>query len=218
MLAAIWFGTLLLAAGLGASLVRTGAGGSERSTLQSLQADNEALKDRIAVWQRSEQVARAAVADLQQSLGDREEEIDGLRADLAFYGRLVGGAQREGLSVHGIELVPVAHSRAWNFVVTLTQNFKRGAETRGRLSLVVEGVRDGKLATLDWPTLTQQKGANGIGFAFKYFQQLKGTIMLPQGFDPNRVRVRADGEGGRVEQDISWQAAVNGEETNDVRQ
>ena len=54
--------------------------------------------------ERSEQVAKAAVGDLQQTLRDREEEIESLRSDLAFYGRLVGGGKREGLAVHVLKV------------------------------------------------------------------------------------------------------------------
>ncbi|MGA9421225.1 MAG: DUF6776 family protein [Rhodanobacteraceae bacterium] len=218
ILAGVWFGSLILAGLLGAALARSGSAVSEHSRVKSLDSENETLKDRVVVLQRSEQVAKAAVADLQQTLGDREEEIAGLRADLAFYGRLVGGTQREGLSVHTIKLTPMARSHAWNFVATLTQNFKRGKQTRGRLRIAIDGVREGKLAKLDWPALTQQKGADGLAFDFKYFEQIKGTIMLPQGFDPNRVRVTADGDFGHLQQVFSWEDAIKGEESDDVRQ
>lgn len=178
----------------------------------------DALLKRIAVLERSEQVAKAALAELQSTLRDREEEIAGARADLAFYGRLVGGARREGLSVHAIHLEPVAGSRAWNFTVTLTQNFKRGAQTSGQLTLSVSGIRDGKLETLDWRQLAAASDEAGIGFEFKYFQQVQGTIMLPEGFEPNRVRATVDGAGGHGEQEFSWADSAKLEEKTDVRQ
>ena len=218
LLACAWLISVIVAGLLGAALVHVQSNGLVHARIKSLDVDNEALKDNVAVLRRSEQVAKAAVADLQQTLGDRQEEIDGLRADLAFYGRLVGGGQREGLAVHGIKLTPIKASRAWNFVATLTQNFKRGKQTKGRLRVAIEGVREGKLAKLDWATLTQQKDAAGLDFNFRYFEQMKGTIMLPVGFDPNRVRVMADGDFGHVEQVFSWEDAIKGEEGNDVRQ
>jgi hypothetical protein len=119
--------------------------------------------------------------------------------------------------VHVLKISRVADSGAWNFVATLTQNFKRGQDTKGRLTLAVEGVRDGKLATLDWAALTQGQDPSGIAYGFKYFQQVNGTIMLPEGFQANRVRVRADGDAGRVEQDFAWSDAIKGEEGGDVR-
>lgn len=217
LLALVWLGSLLIVAALAALLATGAPHRDEAGRLAAAAKENEQLKSRVAVLERSEQVARAALADVQQSLRERDEEVDGLRADLTFYGRLVGGSKREGLAVHALRVKPVAGSHAWNFTVTLTQNFKRGQDLRGRMTLSVEGVQDGKLRTLDWNALSQDRGA-GIEYGFKYFQQVSGTIMLPDGFAANRVVVRADGDGDRVDQDFSWKDAMKGEESDDVRQ
>jgi hypothetical protein len=214
---AIWLVSLVVVAALTAAVVSYGFERASRSRDSAAERDTEALKAQIARLERSEKVAKAAVGDLQQTLRDREEEIESLRSDLAFYGRLVGGSKREGLAVHVLKISHVGDSGAWNFVATLTQNFKRGQDTKGRLTLAVEGVRDGKLATLDWAALTQGQDPSGIAYGFKYFQQVNGTIMLPEGFQANRVRVRADGDAGRVEQDFAWSDAIKGEEGGDVR-
>ena len=214
--ALLWLGSLTLAVVFTSLFLTTGSQQASGPTVED--ADTTALKMRIVVLERSEQVAKAALVDLQQTLRDREEEIAGVRADLAFYGRLVGGAKREGLAVHALSLTPVADSRAWNFSATLTQNFKRGPETRGKLTIAVSGIRDGKLETIDWKDLTQSPGDSGIAYAFKYFQQVKGTIMLPEGFEPNRVRASADGDGGHSDQEFPWNDAAQTEETNNVRQ
>jgi hypothetical protein len=213
----VWLGSLLIVGALVAYFTARGTQHEGVSRLAAVDKETDALKSRIAVLERSEQVAKAALADVQQSLREREEEVDGLRADLAFYGRLVGGSKREGLAVHVLRLRPVKNSQAWNVVATLTQNFKRGQDIKGRLTMSVEGVQGDKLTTLDWAALAQGQEKSGIEYGFKYFQQVGGTIMLPVGFVPNRVIVRADGEGARVEQEFSWKDATKGEESDDVR-
>jgi hypothetical protein len=215
---AMWLGSLLIVAGLVASLVSRAPGPDHTAELAVALKEIEALKTRVAMLTRSEQVAKAALGDVQQTLRDREEEVDGLRADLAFYGRLVGGGKREGLAVHALQVATVKNSRAWNFTATLTQNFKRGEQIKGRLTLSVEGVAEGKLKTLDWSGLSQGQESSGIEYSFKYFQQVGGTIMLPAGFAANRVIVRAEGDGGRVEQEFSWKDAIKGEESENVPQ
>ncbi|MEO8011109.1 MAG: DUF6776 family protein [Dokdonella sp.] len=215
LLVAAWLGSMLLVSAATLAFVsRHSMRTDSAPPVDSTQLD--ALKSQLAVVQRSEQVAREALAQLQSTLREREEEIAGVRADLAFYGRLVGGAKREGIAVHSLRLTPVPDSRAWNFSATLTQNFKRGPETRGRLKLLVSGVAEGKLQTLEWSELGQQQ-SSGMEYAFKYFQQIDGTIMFPEGFEPNRVRAIADGEGGRAEQEFPWKDAANAGEDNDVR-
>ncbi len=216
--AAVWLGSLLIVAALAAALVSRSPSATRLAELEAANKEINDLKGRVAMAARSEQVAKAAVTDLQQTLRDREEEIDGLRADLAFYGRLVGGGKREGLAVHALRLKPLKDSQAWNFTATLTQNFKRGDQVDGRLSMTVEGVAGGKLQTLDWAALTQGQQGAGIEYGFKYFQQVGGTIMFPAGFAPNRVVVRADGDGAHVEQEFQWQDAIKGEESDNVPQ
>lgn len=216
LLAVAWLISLLVAAWIGWALTARDEGVRNTRTVTDLQEQNEALKARVSVVQRAEQVAKVALEDLRRSLGERDEEIASLRADLAFYGRLVGGTRREGLAVHDLRLTPVAGSRAWNFVATLTQNIKRGQDIRGRLTLSVEGVKDGKLTTLDWKSLVDAGAASGIEYGFKYFEQVKGTIMLPEGFTPNRLHLQADGSGNRAEQDFQWADAVKIQETTDV--
>lgn len=188
----------------------------ERDMIETLSSENDTLRQRVVVLERSEMIAKTALADVQQTLSARAEEIDTLRADLAFYGRLVGGQQREGLAVHAIRIRPVNESNAWNFDVTLTQNFKRGQQTRGQLKLVVEGIEDEKLRNLDWAQLTQSPSADGIAYDFRYFEQVSGTIMIPKGFEPNRIRVHAQGEGGRATHEFAWADALQGEERIDV--
>jgi hypothetical protein len=214
----VWLGSLLIVGTLVAYFIARASQHDGVSRLAVIDKESEQLKSRIAVLERSEQVAKAALVDVQQTLRERDEEVDGLRADLAFYGRLVGGSKREGLAVHALRLRAVKDSKAWNVVATLTQNFQRGQDIKGRLTMSVEGVQGEKLTTLDWSALAQGQDKSGIEYSFKYFQQVSGTIMLPDGFAPNRVIVRADGEGARVEQEFSWKDAIKGEESDDVRQ
>lgn len=216
LVVAAWLVSLLVVAVVVTRCVPRNAGQARDTTaLDAERRNNAQLETRIATLSRSEQVAKAALGDLQQSLRDRDEEIDSLRADLAFYGRLLGG-KREGLAVHALRVTPVAGSHAWNFVATLTQNFKRGDETNGRLSLSIEGVAAGKLETIEWKDLAQGGNVSGIAYAFKYFEQVRGTMMLPDGFTPNRVVVHAEGDGARTEQSFAWADAVKGQESENV--
>jgi Family of unknown function (DUF6776) len=216
-----WLVSVALAAGAIVVLRDRVAAAGDHSVLDRLARTNEDLQRRIAVLERSEQVARAANADLQQVLRDRQEQIFGLRADLAFYSRLTGtGALREGLAVQSVRLTPAAEPRVYNFTLTITQNLRAGRVTAGRARVSVTGVRDGKLVTLGWPELAANQDHDGMQFSFKYFQQLKGAVMLPDGFTPNRIHAEADGGGdmGHAEQDFAWSDALSAPEVTDVQQ
>ncbi|MGH8084680.1 MAG: DUF6776 family protein [Lysobacter sp.] len=197
----------------GSADVRAQLAASE-SARERLQADHEELQQRVATLNRSDQISRDANRDLQGTLAERDEQIAGLRADVAFYERLVGAtAQRRGLSVHALTMQsqgvqPQADS-VWHFQSTLTQNLNRGAVSAGRLTLEIEGSNDGKLRTLEWDALRQQEDADGVEYSFKYFQQVEGDVILPEGFSPVRVTVHLQpGSGAAVEQSFTWGQAT----------
>lgn len=185
---------------------RTRAELSRTRGIVELQArELEQLRQRVATLERSDQISRDANRDLQGTLAARDEEIAGLRADVAFYERLVGAtAQRRGLSVHGLRMQP-QQGGAWHFTSTLTQNLNRGAISSGRLQLAIEGMQEGRLRRLDWGDLRQQPGAPGLEYSFRYFQQVEGDVVLPGGFAPVRVTARLlPRSGAPVEQSFTW--------------
>ncbi|MBN6151897.1 hypothetical protein JR065_16245 [Xanthomonas sp. AmX2] len=178
--------------------------------LQAQQRQIEALNQRQATLARSDQISRAANNEVQSSLAERDEEIAGLRADVAFYERLVGAtSQRKGLTVHSAEFAPEAGG-TWHYNVVLTQNLNRGAISQGQMRLAVEGVRGGKLTTVAWDELHQKSGVPGQEYSFRYFQQLDGSVILPKDFTPQRVRVSLSGGGASVNQTFDWTLAGNG--------
>lgn len=216
LLGLVWLASLLCAVGIGLALNPTVIKDESGVQMETLRQENDALKGRESMLKRSEQIVRVALEDLQRSLSERQEEISGLRADLAFYGRLVGGARREGLAIQAMRLRPVADSRAWNFAVTLTQNIKRDKDIEGAVTVDIDGVLADKLTRLDWKSLQQRDPAPAIEYRFKYFQQVRGTVILPEGFTPSRLHVHAEGDGSSADQDFDWAEAQRSEETNDV--
>jgi hypothetical protein len=178
---------------------QVGGSGVSRTELRALNDELDEMRQKVTTLRRSDQISRNANVELQATLAEREEEISGLRADVAFYERLVGSTgQRRGLNAHEAVFTPEAGG-TWHYVITLTQNLNRGAISKGTMRFSVEGVRAGKLASLKWDELLQEPGAPAQPFSFRYFQQLEGSVMLPEGFTPQRVRVQlAPGGGDQV--------------------
>ena len=192
--------------------------GDPRAQLEELQRRSEAqhdviaeLQQRVATLTRSDQISREANADVQSMLAEKDEQIAGLRADVAFYERFVGNSgPRRGLAVHSVEFVPEAGG-SWRYEVVVTQSINRGGLTKGQMEFVVAGVRDGKLTTLNWDELHQKADAPAQDYSFRYFQRLGGSVILPAGFTPQRVQVTLRGSGANVEQAFDWTLATPGD-------
>lgn len=190
--------------GPGGSDMHTRLSASEKAN-RHLQKQMDEMQQKVVTLGRSDQISRDANRDLQRALAEREEEIAGLRADVAFYERLVGAtSQRRGLTVHALRMTE-QNGSAWEFQTTLTQNLNRGAVSSGRLSLSIEGTLDGKRRELAWDDLRQGDDTEGTPFSFKYFQQVKSDVFLPEGFSPVRVTVTLQPRSGAaVSESFSW--------------
>lgn len=169
------------------------------------------LRQREATLSRSEQISRDANRDVEDTLAEKDEEIASLRADVAFYERFVGSSgPRKGLSVHSAEFAPEAGG-SWRYEVVLTQSINRGGLTQGDLRFAVEGVRDGKLTTVNWDELQQKPDAPAQHYSFRYFQRLGGSVILPPGFTAQRVKLSLRGNGANVDQAFAWTLKSSGE-------
>lgn len=179
--------------------------GNPQRQLADQQGELEGLRQQVSTLTRSDQISRDANRELQGTLAERDEEIAALRADVAFYERFVGAtAQRRGLTVHELRMQPRTE-QGWHYTATLTQSLSREAASVGSMRLSVEGTREGRLETLEWPDLRQREDADGVAYSFKYFQQVEGDIVLPPGFEPLRVTVHLEPErGSAVERPFSW--------------
>ncbi|GAB3729925.1 membrane protein [Luteimonas pelagia] len=170
-------------------------------------AELAALRQREANLARSDQVSRDANAALQDTLADSEARIAGLRRELAFYERLAGGAATGGLRVHTAEFTREA-AGTWRYRLVLSQGKRRTGKSAGTVRFAIDGVRDGRMASVDWNALHQAASVAAQPFAFRYFQSLTGSVMLPDGFTPQRVRVQLRGENESREQTLAWDAVV----------
>lgn len=186
-----------------------GAGRSIGLQVEQIKENEQMLKQaqqQLATLRRSEQISRNANTELQSTLSDRDEEIEGLRADVAFYERLVGAtAQRRGLTVHDIEFSPEVGG-TWKFTATITQNLNRGSISQGSMKFSVEGISMGRLKTVPWEILVQKSDMAGKAYSFRYFQELEGSILLPSNFTPQRVKVALRGNNGQADQVFPWNA------------
>lgn len=184
---------------------------AENARLREQTKQLDELRQRVTTLKRSDDISRAANQELQTSLSERDEEVSALRADVAFYERLVGtSGQRRGLSVHSVKMQQDANG-SWHYATTLTQNLNRGKISQGDLTLQIEGAKAGKLQTLQWNDLLQKPDAPAQPFEFRYFQKVEGSVMLPPGFTPHRVRVYLRSEGTTIQQAFPWSDALRGE-------
>jgi hypothetical protein len=178
-----------------------------QATLEQLEAE----KSRATIAEREASVVRDANAILRASERERQDEIAGLRADLAFYRRL-GGANgsQAPLALHYLELQATQSPRVYRIIFTLTQNLRWAAVISGSIQLGVDGINKGVAQHLTEEQLLAET-AEPLRFKFKYFQQFERLITLPDGFEASQLTIRLRSASLRtpIEQSVAWQSLFN---------
>ncbi len=176
----------------------------------------EASKAQLQVAEQEAAVMRRANQLIREDESSRQAELNRLQGELDFYQRLAGiSGTQAGLAVYQLELRPTGSTRVFQFLLTLTQNLQRSEITSGIARINVDGTMGDQPLTLPWSRLTE--GEKPLPeFRFKYFQQLDGFIVLPEGFMPSQVRISLEAQGQRgepVSRSFAWnelaEAAAN---------
>jgi hypothetical protein len=217
VIAALWIGSLL---GLYAYLKQTLVPGftqletslrETRLELARAQTSIDELRLSATRFERAEQIAQEANASLTRQLNDRQDEVAQLRADLSFFQRLLeDNADQRGVAIYSLRLRAAPAPRTYRYVVTLSQNLQMGQVTRGNLRMVVRGVQNGQRRRLSLKDLGTNDAAAAVPYEFKYFQQLDGSLVLPEGFVPDAVELKLENREGqqRAAREVAWEAAL----------
>jgi len=189
---------------------------TQKNEIKSLTSRLEASKSQLQVAEQEAAVMRRANQLIREDESNRQAELNRLQGELDFYQRLAGiSGTQAGLAVYQLELNPTGSKRVFHFLLTLTQNLQRSDITSGTARIDVLGTQGDRPVTLPWSKLTEGNKPRPE-FRFKYFQQLDGYILLPQGFMPSQVRItlEAQGQSGKsVSRSFDWavlaEAAAN---------
>lgn len=174
---------------------------------RDLQAENAKLREEKAVLERTRQIKEEAYRRLDETVGGLQGEVAELKRELAFYRGIVSPKEgARGLQVENLEVSRNAVERSYRVKVVLTQVLKNDNLAKGVVRLGFEGSLNGEMKVLDLKQVSLGE-ADGLEYRFKYFQNLKGDVVLPEGFVPSRVIVTVDPEGkGRseIEKVFDW--------------
>lgn len=155
------------------------------------------LQARQVVLEREAEVLRQANRILRETESKRQAELGRLQSELDFYRRLAGsGGAQSGLDVYRAEVVPTESRQVFQFILTLTQNIQRASMVNGRVRIDIEGILDNRPVNLHWAQISDGE-APEPAFRFKYFQQLEGYLVLPDGFDPVRISLTLESKSQR---------------------
>lgn len=181
------------------------------TTVDALREANTALRERVAILERAQQVEGNAYKNVDVHLRSLQDEVLALKEEVAFYRGIVSAGKEKGLNIQTFVLDKEASPGAYRFQLVLTQNLKRVKTISGKVKLKIMDELDGRSKELLVSDMAG-KQADYLNFEFKFFQRIEGRFTLPDGFKPERLQINVVSSGKRpasVEKSFEWQGLAS---------
>lgn len=162
---------------------------------------------------RSCEIDAEACRALRLSLSAMEKESAGLREQLAFYRHVVAPDQAQtGARVLELAVLPGDDADSWRYDLVLVQGVGQSQPAEGSFQFELAGLSAGKPMTLTAAQLAREKSLPQV-YSFRYFEEFGGEIVLPQGFQPQRLTVTLTPKGEaaaarRAVETFEWSALI----------
>ena len=167
----------------------------------------EDLSQRVAVLEKGGEVDRQAADGFRDTVKDLKDQVSVLEQEVAFYkGIMAPGSADKGLRISRIDLDAISANQ-YSYAVMMTQVVDNTNYVQGEVAVNVIGLRSGEQEVIALRDLDENISELGIPFRFRYFQELKGVLNLPDGFIPQQLQVVMQSRGQnsqRVEETRNW--------------
>ena len=177
-----------------------------KQQLEESQAEIIESKRRATMIERNSRIDGDASAELKETLAQAQSEALKLKKELSFYKSIV--APEQGSRSLAIQTVQLKKDDAggFSYKIMVTQRGRNDQFARGTVDVTVEGVDKGKSVTYKLSELTKDTKVP-MKFGFKYFQNFEGVMNLPDGFQPDAIRVKVNPKTGKLkalDEQFAW--------------
>jgi hypothetical protein len=180
-------------------------------TVETIRTGNTALRERVAILERAQQVEGKAYENVDVHLRSLQDEVLALKEEIAFYRGIVSAGKEKGLKIQTFVLDKETSSGAYRFQLVLTQHLKRVKIISGTVKLNIVDEQNGKPTRLLLSDSSGQQ-TTSLKFKFKFFQRIEGRFTLPDGFKPDRLQIQVVSKGRKpasVEKSFEWQGITS---------
>lgn len=159
-----------------------------RKAVTELEQERDSVRQQLTNLQRSSQIDREATRMAQLELTGLQEERQELEKEVEFLRNLVEDGATGMLRIKDFRLSASDQERVYNYQFTVSQSKEDFGWTRGGVYLTISGTGRSGSETLDLPQVDPD-GVKNHKIKFRHFQNIKGSIRLPEGFAPDGVFV-----------------------------
>lgn len=179
-----------------------------RADVVDLNSEAEALRQQVVNLQLGAQVDHKANEEVRNQVIGLQEKITALEEDISFYrGLMSPSANSRGLTIGALNVISTGASREFEYKLVMQQLATDHQLLSGYLNFSIVGRRGDEEVAIPLYQVSDQVEEANIPLRFKYFQNVAGRLTLPDGFEPQRIEVKAQTTGNNretVEKKFGW--------------
>lgn len=176
--------------------------------LQMARDEISANSQRVIMLEKGGEVDRKSTEGLRQNMVDLRTQIATLQEEVAFYkGIMAPSSRKQDLRIQKFDLEKTLEQKRFKFKLVLTQVGTNQRFISGLAGVNIVGVLNGKQKVYGLRDLSEDIQDYGIKYKFRYFQEIVGELVLPDGYIPESVEVVLQSNGSkakRIENSFPW--------------
>ncbi|WP_026287118.1 DUF6776 family protein [Gilvimarinus chinensis] len=183
---------------------------NERLSVELLEARGELdkLRQQVANLSMASEVDQMASEEVRSEVIELRQQIASLEADISFYrGLMAPGESNSGLALGDVTLRPYGEDGRYRFKFVVQQIATNHQILNGVLNVELVGRRDGEQVQIPLHEVSDDYDSADIKLRFKYFQNIEGELILPEGFEAQSLELEArsnSSDSERAERSYSW--------------
>lgn len=181
--------------------------------LVAIKEEEVYLRQQVANLESGRDIDELAKQEIQETIRDYKARVSQLEKDVSFYQNIMAPSDNSrGLQVQKVEIDQGASDRRYEYKIVLAQVADNKSYVQGIVAVNLIGMLGEEEKVLALRDISEQQTALGIKFRFKYFQDITGDLLVPEGFKPTSIQVVAQSKGkkaSRLEQSFEWQKLID---------
>lgn len=176
--------------------------------VRQLRTENLKMSQQMVNLERGRAVDEQALNQARRTIVGLETELASLQSELVFYKNIMAPSESSrGLQIDRVALRSAGTSGVYDFMLVLVQRGDNKNYLSGSARVELVGLRNEQRETIALKELSEDIENTDIKLRYRYFQEVKGRLQLPDDFEPMSVQVTAkrDGSGSAlVERSFDW--------------
>jgi len=183
--------------------------GDMRVKLHSKIGEAEQYRQEVENLRLGAQVDQHANENVRQEVIQLKATIAELEENVTFYrGLMSPTVNKRGLTIGSLDVIATGAPRHYQYKLVIQQLASNHRQLQGNAEFTVVGRdSDGSVRSIALKDLSPDVAGEQIRLRFKYFQNLAGEMVLPEGFTPERIELVAKSTGKdavEVEKKFGW--------------